>query len=91
MIYTDSRYAKGIQATVHDARVDDYSIAVYRKFPSAVSRFFIYMWNESDRLDLVAFRYLGSPSHWWKIMDYNPEIINPNVIPVGAQIRIPYE
>jgi prophage DNA circulation protein len=38
---------------------------------------------------MVAFKLLGSAALWWKIMDFNPEIVDPFSIPVGATIRVP--
>lgn len=89
MIYTDSRYATGKLLTAHDARKDDYFLTVYRNFPNFSVQYFLYVWNESDRLDTVANMYLGSSAFWWKIMDVNPELLNPFDIPLGTTIRIP--
>jgi nucleoid-associated protein YgaU len=49
----------------------------------------MYTWQESDRIELVAYRFFKTPAVWWKIMDYNPEIGNPFDIPVGTVLRIP--
>jgi hypothetical protein len=89
MIYSDSRYASGTILKVQDARTETYRLAVYRKFPTARTNFYGYTWVEGDRIDVVSFKLLGSPTLWWKIMDFNPEISNPMDIPVGTVIRIP--
>ena len=89
MIYSDSRYAKGKVLKVQDARNKVYRLAVYRVFPTNRTGFFNYTWVEGDRIDLISDKFLGSPTFWWKIMDYNPEIIDPFSIPVGETIRIP--
>jgi hypothetical protein len=62
---------------------------VYRTFPKARTNFYTYTWVEGDRIDLISNSLLGSPNFWWKIMDFNPEIINPFNIPVGTTLRIP--
>jgi hypothetical protein len=89
MIYTDSRYADGLILKAQDARTETYRLAVYRKFPDAKFPFYYYTWVLGDRIDLVANDLLGSPNFWWKIMDANPEIIDPFSISIGATIRIP--
>jgi hypothetical protein len=89
MIYTDSRYATGKVIKVQDARNSIYRLAVYRTFPTYRSNFYTYTWVEGDRIDQVSFSLLGSPSFWWKIMDLNPEIIDPFSIPAGTTLRIP--
>jgi hypothetical protein len=60
-----------------------------RQFPAAVAQFTYYTWTQRDRIDLIADRFLGDPSLWWVIMDFNPEQLNPMTIPVGALLRIP--
>jgi hypothetical protein len=40
-------------------------------------------------MDMVAASLLGSPDLWWRIMDYNPEIIDAFNIPIGTVLRIP--
>ena len=41
-----------------------------------------------DRIDLLAYRYLGDPSLWWVICDYN-DIFFPLELAVGTALRIP--
>ena len=89
MIYADSRYANGDINKVQDPRNSVYRLAVYRKFPKARADFYFYTWVEGDRIDRVASELLGSPSFWWKIMDFNPEVIDPFSIPIGTTLRIP--
>lgn len=89
MIYSDSRYADGNVTKVQDPRNNIYRLAVYRKFPKARAQFYFYTWVEGDRIDRIASDLLGSPTFWWKIMDFNPEIIDPFSIPIGTTLRIP--
>jgi hypothetical protein len=89
MIYTDSRYATGKVIKVQDARNGIYRLAVYRTFPTSRAKFYTYTWVDGDRIDQVAFNLLGSSAFWWKIMDFNPEIIDPFSIPAGTILRIP--
>ena len=89
MIFHDSRYADSYIYKAYDSRRQKYEVAVERIFPSESSGFFYYTWVEGDRMDIVAQDFLGNPSFWWKIMDYNPEIIDAFDIPVGSLVRIP--
>lgn len=45
-----------------------------------------------DRLDLLAQQFYGDVDLWWIIASGNPDIIPQNslFIPVGLEIRIPY-
>lgn len=89
MIYLDSRYVDGPLVRAQDARNGDYTVAVLREWPSYATRFSIYEWVETDRLDIVAWKLYGNPAFWWKILDVNPEIIDPTSIAPGTQLRIP--
>jgi len=89
MIYSDSRYATGTILKAQDARSGEYVVAVYRNWPAIKTSFYYYTWVEGDRIDYVAQVLLGSSSFWWKIMDLNPEYLDPFTIPIGATIRIP--
>ena len=45
-----------------------------------------------DRLDLIAFDYLGDASKWWIISSANPDVIKYNgslAVQPGLQLRIP--
>jgi hypothetical protein len=89
MIYLDSRYVDGTLVKAYDARKGSYELGVYRNWPSYSVQYFFYEWVETDRLDLVALRFLGNQSAWWQIMDINPEVIDPLTIVPGTQLRIP--
>lgn len=89
MIFTDSRYATGTLYSAWNSRKSDTDVFVKRVFPNNRAKYFMYTWQESDRIELVAYRFFKTPAVWWKIMDYNPEIGNPFDIPVGTVLRIP--
>ncbi len=44
--------------------------------------------GEGDRIDLLAYQYLGDSLLWWVICDWN-DICFPLDLPVGATLRIP--
>lgn len=89
MIYLDSRYSDSRLYRALDSRTGKYNVTVLRQYPVYETGYFLYEWKETDRLDTLALRYLGSPALWWKIMDMNPEIIDPLNIKLGTQLRIP--
>ena len=89
MIYLDSRYADGPLLRAWDARNSTYTVAVLREWPEYGTRYSIYEWVETDRLDLIAWKFLGSPNLWWRILDINPEILDATSIAPGTQLRIP--
>ena len=43
---------------------------------------------EGDRVDLIAYRYLGRADLWWVVCDYN-DIFLPLELPVGQVLRVP--
>ena len=44
--------------------------------------------GEVNRLDLISFKYYGTPLLWWVIAEVS-EIINPLKVPAGTILRIP--
>lgn len=91
MIFSDSRYVDGSLAKIYRAFSNTYEQTVYREWPSYNVDFFYYTYTEIDRIDELAATYLGSPDLWWRIMDINPNLLNPFEIPAGTQVRIPSE
>lgn len=89
MIYSDSRYRFGNFFKAYNANSNAHHRTVMRNFPTLTSGFFYYYWSEGDRLDSLAYQFLGHPEFWWKIMDFNPEIIDPFNIEVGTPLRMP--
>ncbi len=43
---------------------------------------------EGDRIDLIAYRYLGRADLWWVICDYN-DILFPLEMESGMVLRVP--
>lgn len=91
MIYQDSRYANGNVYKAINPRTGNYDLGVTRDFPSDTSSFYYYVWRERDRIEYIAAQLLGDSNAWWRIMDYNPEVIDPVNIRAGSVLRIPYD
>ena len=91
MIYSDSRYIDGTLQVVYREYSGNHEQAVYRTWPSYTIDYLWYTVTDIDRIEGIAARFLGNPELWWKIMDVNPEILNPFEIPAGTALRIPNE
>lgn len=89
MIYLDSRYADGKIFKADSPKDESTIVTVYRRWPTSRLSFFTYEWVETDRLDIISWKFLGSPNFWWKILDFNPELKDCTNIAPGTQIRIP--
>jgi len=63
----------------------------YPELPKDVNDIYAYT-TLGDRLDLLAQQFYGNTNLWWIIASGNPEVIPQNslFIPVGIEIRIPY-
>jgi hypothetical protein len=64
---------------------------VMRSFPINTRKeaYTVYTWVEGDRLDIVGSKYFADPTQYWRILDANPDILDPMGISPGQQIRIP--
>lgn len=92
MLSTTSRYADGIFGPVVDRHSTKPTIYVYRDFnvPHSVN-YYVYTMKIGDRVDVLASVIYGKPELWYKIMDVNPEILEPFSIAPGTVIRIPID
>lgn len=48
-----------------------------------------YDWKSTDRIDLVAFRFYGSPALWWVLALANDIEIVPTGLNEGRRLRVP--
>jgi nucleoid-associated protein YgaU len=85
MIGKDSRYAKSV---LYTGGGEEFLGARPRidTSPRPDDRF--HTVKEGDRIDLIAFSYLGDAALWWIVCDYN-DIFYPLELEVGAVLRIP--
>ena len=89
-IYLDSRYVDGTLFKGKDARTNTYVNTVYRNWPNYGKKTFLYEVTEVDRIENISVKFLGNATFWWKIMDLNPEVLDPFNIAPGTLLRIPY-
>lgn len=84
MIISGSRYEDGAIVTQPDR-----TVWVERNHKRPTGRHVLYTWQQSDRIDRIAARFLGDPTLWWRILDENPLVQDVHDITPGEQIRIP--
>ena len=90
MLKTTSRYADGTFGVVADRHAEQPTLHVFRNFnvPDNV-KYYVYTIKSGDRVDVLASTIYGKPELWHKIMDVNPNILDPFSIAPGTVIRIP--
>ena len=92
MIYLSSRYADSEVTYILNPRTRTSTASVLRDIPALttdVSYRKTYLWRDGDRLDDVAQRVLGDASEWWRILDANPDVLNPLAIKPGTFLVVP--
>lgn len=45
-------------------------------------------WTDSSRLDVVGSHLYDDPEQWWRVMDLNPEILDPLSLVAGTLLRV---
>lgn len=85
-----SRYAASRTATA--VRGGKTVAVLLPQAPAAMTFSYVsHMISDTDRLDLLADQYLGSPAQWWQIARANPDLgIDWTSVPAGTVVRIPY-
>jgi hypothetical protein len=91
MIFLTSRYAKAGVVSVYFPEVNRTVNTTFRTPPTKVSGKSVtyYQWAYGDTIGNVANKLFGDPELWWKILDLNPEILDPYTLNPGDIIRIP--
>jgi phage tail protein X len=89
MIYSSSRYAGDTLALVTDNQGDTRNTILLPQPVAVKLQFLTYNWSQFDRIDLLAYRFFGNATLWWKIANANPEILYWDIVTPGTQIRIP--
>lgn len=87
-VNVDSRYS---QSTI--AKLDTSRGLVFTIVSSAQQAFAVtytgYIWEEGDRIDLLADLHYGDVNKWFIMADANPEVLDWHEVPAGTIIRIP--
>lgn len=88
MINADSRYTTSSIETVQTVTGARQTIVT----PAPAEQFIAYtnyLVRDGDRVDQLAYRFLGVAKLWWMIADVNPEIVDWFVLSRGTLLRIP--
>ncbi|MFE6745947.1 hypothetical protein ACFVGM_08860 [Kitasatospora purpeofusca] len=84
-----SRYQRHRTAIVVD-RAGRRQVAIMRRVPTAQRvRVLDALWQESDRVDTLAGRYVGSPLRWWAVAELNPGVLDWTRPAPGSPVMIP--
>lgn len=83
----DNRYAFDNNTKTGDNGKTVFKSILYPQIRTSTDDIFVFT-KETDRLDLIAFRYYGDVTKWWIIAQAN-HIRNTFFIPPGVQLRIP--
>jgi phage tail protein X len=88
VISADSRYSTSTITTVQTASGPRQTVVIPDPAEKVIA-YTNYLVRDGDRIDQLAFRFLGLAKLWWMIADANPEIHDWFVLPRGTLLRIP--
>jgi phage tail protein X len=88
MITAESRYSTATIQTVQTSSGVRQTVIVPAPSERVVA-YTNYLVRDGERIDQLAFRFLGVVDLWWMIADANPEIQDWLVLPRGTLLRIP--
>jgi hypothetical protein len=89
MFSPGSRYERVPTAVHVDRDGKQRPYVLLRTFPPPAPTLQQYEVAESDRLDLIAWRFLGDPEQFWRICDANATLQPETLEIVGRRLRIP--
>jgi phage tail protein X len=88
VISADSRYSTATIQTVQTHSGVRQTVIT----PDPVERVIAYtnyLMRDGERVDQLAYRFLGTAGLWWMIADANPEVPDWFAVPRGTLLRIP--
>jgi len=88
MIDRKSRYTSTPVLTAQDGRGGTHPLLDLRETPLATGVLQLTP-TDSDRLDLLAFRFYRDPTRFWRICDASPELDPLDVVAPGEPMPIP--
>jgi phage tail protein X len=89
MITADSRYTTATVVSVPTATGPRQTVVPLPP-EDRIINYTSYLVTDTDRIDLLAFRFLGQATLWWMIADANPEITDWFRLGRGTVVRIPH-
>lgn len=89
-ITSGSRYEKSIVDFFHKKENGaTYPIILYSFDDLTNISFFYHIYRTGETLHSLSQKYLRTPSMWWAIAEYNPEVTDVLHITDGTLLRIP--
>lgn len=89
-IYLGSRYENSVVDFITSDPVRGPGPVCFYSFENLDRLSYIeYLWEDGDRVDQIAARFLSYPDKWWIIAEMNPQVNDFTQVPVGTRIRIP--
>ena len=88
MIFKDSRYATVGQYTITDAAGRTHRALKMRIVPPTPA-VFEHVVTDTDRLDLLAFKYYGKADRFWRVCDANLVMHPDDLLQAARRVRIP--
>ena len=88
MITAESRYSTASIETVQTATGARQTVITAAPVERVIA-YTNYLVRDADRVDQLAFRFLGAASLWWMLADANPEIQDWLALSRGTLLRIP--
>ncbi len=89
MFSPGSRYERVPTAVHVDRDGKQRPYVLLRTFPPPAPTLGQHEFAEHDRLDLIAWRFLGDPEQFWRICDANATLQPETLELVGRRLRIP--
>lgn len=86
MFFKGSRYKDQPEISTTNAEGKTARSDTLRWIPDTPGTF-LHMVNQTDRVDLLAYKYYGNPKKWWLICDANPDSVLPTDMLNGHPIR----
>ncbi len=90
MFFKGSRYKELPEIKTADAKGQTARSKMLRRIPDTPGTF-LHTVCQTDRLDLLAYKYYGDPQKWWLICDANPGValLTDLADRIGQKIIIP--
>lgn len=89
-IYLGSRYENSVVDFItYNFTEGPAPVCFYYFSELGVLSYVEYVWQDGDRIDQLAAKFLSYPDKWWVIAETNPEIEDLTKIKPGTKIRIP--
>jgi nucleoid-associated protein YgaU len=89
-IYKGSRYEYStVDFVAKTPNGDQNPIVFYSISDFTAVSYYEHTYITGERLDQISVKYYKTPSLWWLIPEFNPQLVDFTNIPTGTVLRIP--